>query len=387
MKPWAGDQTTSGPGRWWQRRRTLIGLVVSGVSLGAVVWWASRQEAPTFPTSASGLGLLGAAAGLYGVATLLRGWRWHTILRRSQIGHRASDAYALTAVGYMGNTVLPARGGELLRVALLAPRSTGGHGQILGSIVAERVVDAAALATLFGVITWIGVAGAPVGRVPASLGVVAVLLAVAGAFGYLRLRRQGRMERFAVRMRPLTRATRLLLGLSGVALLALTTAVWLLEGVILFLVGQSLGVGISAPEAAFLIVLASFFALVPAAPGYVGTFDAAILFGLAALDVQGGLAVAFALLVRFVLFVPITGVGLVLLLARYGGLPGRRGRERLEYRAAKLEADTDAASAAEGSAGPSSSGASVSGRAELAVRPRGPRVRNEDGQHPHASGG
>lgn len=349
MKPSAGDDTTPGRGPWWERRRTLLGLVVSGVSLGAVVWWASRQEAPTFPTSASALGLLGAAVGLYGVATLLRGWRWHTILCRAEIGHRATDAYALTAVGYMGNTVLPVRGGELLRVALLAPRSTGGPGQILGSIVAERVLDAVALVTLFGVMTWIGVAGAPVGRVPATLGVVAVLLALAGAFGYLRLRRQGRMERFAVRMRPLTRATRLLLGLSGTALLALTTVVWLLEGVILFLVGQSVGVGISVSEGAFLVVLASFFALVPAAPGYVGTFDAAILFGLAALDVKGGLGVAFALLVRFVLFVPITGAGLVLLLARYGGLPGRTGREPLEHRAANLEADPGGAAAAEGS--------------------------------------
>jgi uncharacterized membrane protein YbhN (UPF0104 family) len=349
MKPSRGDETTSRLGPWWDRRRTLVGLVVSGVSLGAVVWWASRQEAPKFPTSASGLGLLGAAIGLYGIATFLRGWRWHTILRRSQIGHRASDAYALTAVGYMGNTVLPARGGEVLRVALLAPRSTGSHGQIIGSVVAERVVDAAALATLFAVITWIGVAGAPIGRVPATLGVMAVLLAVAGAFGYLRLRRQGRMERFAVRMRPFTRATRLLLGLSGVALLAMTAGIWLLEGVILYLVGQSLGVEISVPEAAFLIVLASSFALVPAAPGYVGTFDAAILFGLAALDVQGGLGVAFVLLVRFVLFVPITGIGVVLLLTRYGGLSGRRGREPLEHRAARLEADPGAAAAAEGS--------------------------------------
>jgi hypothetical protein len=81
----------------------------------------------------------------------------------------------------------------------------------------------------------------------------------------------------------------------------------------------------------------------------VGTFDAAILFGLAALDVQGGLGVAFVLLVRFVLFVPITGIGVVLLLTRYGGLSGRRGREPLEHRAARLEADPGAAAAAEGS--------------------------------------
>jgi uncharacterized membrane protein YbhN (UPF0104 family) len=348
MTPTAGDATRQSPRPSWVRRRQrLLGLLVSAVSLAAVVWWATQQEAPTFPSSASTLGLLGGAIGLYGIATLLRGWRWHTILNRVEIGHRAADAYGLTAVGYMGNTVLPVRGGELLRVALLAQRSTGSPGQILGSIVAERVLDAVALVALFGVMTWIGVAGAPVGTVPATFAVAAVLLAVAGAFGYLRLRQRGRLERFAVRMRPLTRATRLLLGLSGVPLLALTMVVWLLEGVILFLVGESLGVGISVAEGTFLIVLASFFALVPAAPGYVGTFDAAILFGLAGLDVKGGLGVSFVLLVRFVLFVPITGAGLVLLLTRYGGLSGRRAEARLDYEAPKAKAESCAAAPGE----------------------------------------
>ena len=67
------------------------------------------------------------------------------------------------------------------------------------------------------------------------------------------------------------------------------------------------------------MVLSSFFALIPAAPAYAGTFDAAIVFGLKALGITGGAAVSFAILVRAVLFVPITIVGLVLVLVRYGG--------------------------------------------------------------------
>jgi uncharacterized membrane protein YbhN (UPF0104 family) len=81
-------------------------------------------------------------------------------------------------------------------------------------------------------------------------------------------------------------------------------------------------------------VLASFFALIPAAPGYVGTFDSAVLFGLHALKVAGGNAVAFAVLVRFVMFVPITAVGLVLLVTRYGGIRELRSTARAEARAA-----------------------------------------------------
>ena len=45
-----------------------------------------------------------------------------------------------------------------------------------------------------------------------------------------------------------------------------------------------------------------------------------MLVGLRRLGISGGPAVAFALLVRFVLYVPITIVGLALLVLRYGGL-------------------------------------------------------------------
>jgi hypothetical protein len=59
---------------------------------------------------------------------------------------------------------------------------------------------------------------------------------------------------------------------------------------------------------------------VPAAPGYAGTFDAGLVLGLGAVGVSGGSAVGFILLARCVMFVPVTLVGLVVLMARYGGL-------------------------------------------------------------------
>jgi len=110
-------------------------------------------------------------------------------------------------------------------------------------------------------------------------------------------------------------------------LAALSGAVWLLEGAVFALVAQAVGLDLSILEGVFLVVIANFFALVPAAPGYVGTYDAAVLFGLAALEVTDGVAVGVAILARFVAFVPITVLGLVLLVVRYGGIGALR-RER-----------------------------------------------------------
>jgi len=89
-------------------------------------------------------------------------------------------------------------------------------------------------------------------------------------------------------------------------------------------------VSLSWAEAFATVVLASFFSLIPAAPGFVGTFDAAVIFGLKAADVTGSAALSVLLLYRFVLFVPITIVGLILLLTRYGGFAILRSAERAE---------------------------------------------------------
>ena len=301
-------------GRWgW------LGAAISIVTIAAFVWWALRQEPPTIPTSAAALAELAAAVAVYAVATVIRGWRWHILLRRSHVEHEAADAFALIPVGYMGNAILPARGGEVLRVVLLAQNSPARKREVAGSIVAERLLDAAVLALLFAVLTWIGIAGSPVGQLAGWLAAGGVLALIAlGAFG-LRVRNHPRLAPVVTKLRPFALASARLLHPWGLGLAAVTAGVWCLEGVVFYLVGQSLDLPIEWIDGLFLVVLTSFFALIPAGPAYAGTFDAAAVFGLKALDVTGGAALSFALLVRAVLFIPITLVGLILVVVRYGG--------------------------------------------------------------------
>jgi glycosyltransferase 2 family protein len=307
-------------GRGGTHLRGAIGLLISVLSLAAVVWWALRQPTPSFPSSPGRIALIVVAVGAYGVATVVRGWRWHSIMRHGHVEHDPVDAYALVPVGYMGNTVLPARGGEVLRILLLSRRSSAKRREILGTIISERLLDAFSLALLFVALTWIDVADSPVGQRPALIALLTLGALGVALQGYLMLRRRGHLERFATAVRPVARASRPLLGRWGAALCGVSLGVWCIEGLIFWLVAQSLELDVTIPEGLFLLVLTAFFSLIPAAPGYVGTFDAAVVFGLKAVGVVGGQAVAFALLVRFVLFVPITVAGLALLVTRYGGL-------------------------------------------------------------------
>src|SRR5215211_2704038 len=130
------------------RRFALVQVLFSVVALVAVVWWGSHQEAPQLPSTAGAVAWLAVAAGLYAATTLLRGERWHRILHSIGVDAKRVDSYGLVTVGYMGNNVLPARAGEMLRVVLLDRRTGSGKRTLFGTVVAERLLDAMALAAI-----------------------------------------------------------------------------------------------------------------------------------------------------------------------------------------------------------------------------------------------
>jgi glycosyltransferase 2 family protein len=314
------------------RRFAIIQALVSLVALAAVVWWASRQDSPHIPTDGGAIAWLLAALGLYALATLVRAERWHQILESTGVHARRTDIYALTTVGYMGNNVLPARAGEALRVVLLSQRSDGSKRTLLGSVVAERVLDLIALLTIF-VVTVYGVLSTsevlPTDR-PLLVTGIGVVLVLAAAVTVWVLRAHHVFERARDWLRPLADAPRAILNRHGLLLLAGTFVLWTLEATVYLAVARALDIDFAFSGALYLVALTNFVAALPAAPGSIGTFDAAVAFGAKALGATGSAAVSYVILLRFVLYVPITVFGLVMLVTRYGGWSRLRSAARLE---------------------------------------------------------
>jgi len=324
------------------RRFAIIQALVSLVALAAVVWWASRQDSPHIPTDGTAIAWLVAAVGLYALATLVRAERWYQILELAGVSALRVDCYALTTVGYMGNNVLPARAGEALRVVLLASRTGAGKRTVIGSIIAERLLDVVALVVIF-VATVYGVLGAkvlPTDRPILVAGIIGLGLVVAGVAVWV-LRRHHFFERVREWLRPLADAPRAMLAREGVVLLLVTFVLWTLEGAVYYAVAQSVNLGIGMTGALYLVALTNFVAALPAAPGSIGTFDAAVAWGTHKLGASGSASVGYLLMLRFVLYVPITAVGFVVLVTRYGGWSRIRA-------ALRLDAPGEAAARAEG---------------------------------------
>jgi uncharacterized membrane protein YbhN (UPF0104 family) len=295
---------------------------VSVVALAAVVWWASRQQPPRLPHTPGQLASLAAALAGYALATLVRGERWQRLLADAGGRPRRRDSLGITCVGYAGNNILPARAGDAVRVVLMAPRAGTSLRTVVGTLLAERILDVVVLVVLFVVVGYglLGQVGAGRAEFVGGLVLGGALAALAG---WRVARRSARLHAF---LAPIAAST---LGLRrahhGPPLLALTLLIWAIETAVWTAIAGAIGFGVDPIEGVYLVALASVFSMIPSGPAYAGTQDAAAILGLKALGGTGAQAVAFIVMLRFVIVVPITVVGLVLLATRYGGLKRLRG--------------------------------------------------------------
>lgn len=329
------------------RKKILMGIVWL-IPIVCVVWWAKNQDTPRLPTDAGGILALVGALALYAVATLMRAERWERILRRAGVDCRRADVYALTPVGYMGNNVLPARGGEVLRTFLLGSRAPGSTKRtILGTILAERVLDAVALGIILVVLAsnLLSELRAPNTTVLLALGGVAVLLLIGAAVALLKYRE--RLLFLLESLKPMAQPTKQLLSSQGIALLVLSLAVWCVEASVYIAVGHAVGIELGLQDGLAVVAFTNAASLIPAAPGYIGTYDAAVIFAVNAVTNASRTAViSYLVLLRFVLFVPITIVGFVVLVVRYGGLSRVKAAREAAHAEQRAEHEAAAAAAA-----------------------------------------
>ena len=116
----------------------------------------------------------------------MRSERWQRLLVDERAKPHRADTYALTVVGYMGNNILPARAGDAIRVVLMAPRAETSKRTVVGTLLAERLLDVAVLLVIFVVVGY-GLLGEVGGNSVELIAIVAIV-GVAAARRRLALR-------------------------------------------------------------------------------------------------------------------------------------------------------------------------------------------------------
>jgi hypothetical protein len=246
----------------------------------------------------------------------LRAQRW-ALLLRSACGAAvpASTIAPAMAVGYLANAVLPARLGEVARTLVAARTTQLNIATVAASVVVERLIDLAALVTL----AVLGTA------VAATIGWhVAIAAAVALLAGPHVMRRAAAVltSRLPGWLPPSVRrpAVRVLGALSGIGprsmfyALILSSLAWAGDIAVVWLCAQAIGTNISPAAALTIAVGAALATALPAAGGYLGTYElGAVAFGAMA-GVPSSTSLAVALVAHAFAVLPLALVGVVVIL-------------------------------------------------------------------------
>jgi glycosyltransferase 2 family protein len=301
----------------------LAAMVVAGRWLGIRPSEVVRQLTSVSPSM-----VIGCLASSF-VVFALQALRWHAVMR-PVIGLRYGEAYRALIVGTMFNAVLPARGGDLLRVQYLGRRTGKSRAKILGTEVVDRWLDwwgwiplMLGLAVTGDLPRWIFTVLAAFGGVLALAAAGLLVLVTVG-----RGLKPG--SRFANAYRGFRDGARAFLSYRSL-LIAWTIAPlpWLWESLVLRWAGHAFDIDLTVAQAFSVLVGLNLGTFVPS-PGALGSMETA---GTAALVLCGAArpsALAFMFVYHLTQLAPALAAGVAILIAQGELLFGRASSTRRE---------------------------------------------------------
>ncbi|MFN8475102.1 MAG: lysylphosphatidylglycerol synthase transmembrane domain-containing protein [Anaerolineae bacterium] len=261
---------------------------------------------------------------VYFLAVVARTWRWHYMLRPMK-SIPVPRLFPMVVIGYMGNNIYPARAGEILRSYVLRRSDGVPMSGSLATVLIERLFDGLTM-LVFVFLTL------PFFNVSDTMRRFVILFTILFLIGlvlflYLASAPHRAMwlytlvvERFVPnRFRGAVSDSldRFMGGLSSlrsgrdVAIIFGTSIViWLLETLKYWFVMHAFPFSVSFFVLMLMNGIVNLFTTIPAAPGYVGTFDAPGIEILKNAGVDPEVATAYTLVLHAALWLPITLLGI-----------------------------------------------------------------------------
>ena len=268
--------------------------------------------------------------GVYFIAVWVRAWRWHYLLGPIK-KIPTKTMFPITAIGYMGNNIYPARAGEVLRAVILKRKEGVSISASLATIIVERIFDGVVmlafvfvnlpeLAELTSVSGFVGniqqVALIGTGVFLGALGVFLVAAMFPQATMKIGLWFIARFVPGRLREQVVALTNRFLEGLASLrspfnVLMVFFTSVliWLLETGKYWFVMHAFNFSVSFFALMLMNGIVNLATTIPSAPGYIGTFDAPGIAVLTAYGVDQSIAAGYTLVLHVALWLPITLLG------------------------------------------------------------------------------
>ena len=297
----------------------VLGLCVGVLLLWLAVLQVDMEGAASALSQARPLPMLVSIV-MYWLAIGLRTVRWRTLLSGC-VSLTLGQVGQCLIIGYAINNILPARLGELFRVDFVRRQYGVARSAALGSIVVERLADGIIVITLLV----LGLVLSDLKSEHSAL-VTAAQMAAVGTGGlliglYLILKKRHwlpvRFRWLSERLKILTGAITAVGWLQLLQVAILSAAVWALEAFSVWLIIYAFGVGLTFAELCLVFGSAALSTLIPSAPGYLGSLQAAFVLSFSALGMATLIGLLSATATQLLLFGSITLVGLTMLFAKH----------------------------------------------------------------------
>ena len=271
---------------------------------------------------------------VYFVAVWARAWRWHYLLRPIQ-KITTWSMFPVTCIGYMGNNIYPARAGEVLRAIILKRKEGTPISASLATIIVEKIFDAVVMMGFVFVnlpeLAKVGTADSgfvgniqQVALIGTGIFIGALLIFILAAVfpqitarivqwlidhiipRRIRERTSGVLHKFLDGLASLRSPKNIMM------VLLTSVVIWLLEtGKYWFVMHAFPGNGFPVSFFALMLMngVVNLVTIIPSAPGYIGTFDAAGIAVLAAYGVDPSAAAGYTIVLHVALWLPITLLG------------------------------------------------------------------------------
>jgi uncharacterized protein (TIRG00374 family) len=241
--------------------------------------------------------------------------------------------YRILHISFLLNNVLPARLGDVARVAMTVRQPGLRIGHVLSSLLTERFADTVTLLACFVLVSpflplpvqyveWLHIAWWVLGGMAAAALVFIVLrrhietlaarVQLPGFPGAGRFRNEA--QSFRQGLGHLVSREHLL-PIWGTSIVA-----WITAFAINFLIFHSLGIEVPLTVAVLVTCVTNMAMLVPSSPGYIGVFHAAATLVLMPFDVSASLALSFAIVAHLVNVIPVSIIGAVFLMAGHDAI-------------------------------------------------------------------
>lgn len=239
--------------------------------------------------------------------------------------------FSATIIGYMANNLLPARLGEFVRAYVLADRERLPASSVFATLVLDRLFDGFSvllilLLTVFTLQLPPGMEKVQHGMVMGGYVTLAIYLAAMAFIVVLKARTVRTLHLVGVVLKPFpAKVSEKAIPLLGsfieglrlsprpmdLAALVLSSAlVWVTATWPIDLLLRAFGLTLPVSASMFILVFLVFAVMVPASPGYVGTYHFACVTALTAFNIQSEKALSIALVIHGVSFFPVIILGL-----------------------------------------------------------------------------